>query len=155
MELGIATPDLDSPYLIHSGGGHYSYYKPFYFTGGKIEKYSTDITEYYPHAEVLTQNIFETSSEYNTITKQTSILPDGIIKTSEFAYAPDINNLKMKSENMVSIPLIITEKQTIGGISKMTAKTEINYLIKLIFQVFRLVIYWFLYLNFHMMFRKK
>ncbi|WP_185274979.1 RHS repeat domain-containing protein [Chryseobacterium indologenes] len=127
MELGIATPDLDSPYLIHSGGGHYSYYKPFYFTGGKIEKYSTDITEYYPHAEVLTQNIFETSSEYNTITKQTSILPDGIIKTSEFAYAPDINNLKMKSENMVSIPLIITEKQTIGGISKMTAKTEINY----------------------------
>nr|WP_315025738.1 hypothetical protein [uncultured Chryseobacterium sp.] len=127
MEIGIITPDLSSPYLIQSGGGHYTYYKPYYFTGGKIEKYETEVTDYLSQKEIITKTLFESSPNYNNIVKQTNILPDGIIQNTQFEYASETHNTRLEEANIISVPLIVTETKTTNGISKIISKTEIKY----------------------------
>lgn len=97
-----------------------------YFTKNSFIKTNKEVTtNYYEGGGSSTTTIENTNSSNNFLplnVKSTS--PDGTIKEIVYQYAYDINNQKLKSANIVGVPLAVKKKENGNIISKTETKYE-------------------------------
>lgn len=127
----LVQPQLNSPYLIfaNTGIGYYWYYKPFNFTGGRIEKYETVVTDHTAGSEMVSQTNFTYPSYSNNVSKVKSKDSDGGILETSYSYAQEKGNQLMIGKNMVGVPLETTlvKKKDDQDAGKVLSKSETVY----------------------------
>jgi len=124
--LGSAGPG--SQFLIFENGNTKMYYKPYYFSGGKIELKQSDITSYEPVGDLTntTEYTYNSPSHYQ-LSRQKVTLPEGTINETTYSYAHEKGNQLMIDRNMVGIPLETVSTQTIGNTTKTLSRSETIY----------------------------
>ncbi|REC41836.1 RHS repeat domain-containing protein [Chryseobacterium pennipullorum] len=122
-------PPANSPYLISSDAANKLYwsFKPYVFTGGRIEKDETVVTSYNSNNQITTKTKYTYPSYSNNVSKITSTDTDGAILLTDYSYAQEKGNQLMISKNMVGIPLETMTSKTIGNATKTISKVETVY----------------------------
>ncbi|HAO29375.1 MAG TPA: hypothetical protein DCQ68_20475, partial [Chryseobacterium indologenes] len=81
VNAGLAQPNLSSPYLVSANNNvqMYWYYKPYTFTGGRIEKQETIATDYLNNTQIISHTNYTYPSHSNNISKVRITDSDGTI----------------------------------------------------------------------------
>ena len=129
VNAGLAQPNLSSPYLVSANNNvqMYWYYKPYTFTGGRIEKQETIATDYLNNTQIISHTNYTYPSHSNNISKVRITDSDGTIIDTEYSYAYDKNHQLMINKNMVGIPLETVTSKTTGNVTKTISKVETVY----------------------------
>ncbi|CAI8706293.1 hypothetical protein [Chryseobacterium sp. IT-36CA2] len=97
------------------------YVKPYTLLSSQIEEKNTI-------GDIITQNIYYYNDiSYLNNNKINTITSDGKTISEDKKFAQSLNNTKLVNLNIVGIPLLATNSQTIGTSTKVLSKTEIVY----------------------------
>ncbi|MCZ2085093.1 MAG: hypothetical protein LC112_12565 [Flavobacteriales bacterium] len=124
---GVVNPGAQEPsetYRINPvyspNRGENLYYKPFYFTGGRLEKEKTEITEFFEGKELTsTTQYYYNNPLHFQVTSERTAFPDLSTQEMIYRYAMEKNNQKLIDANMVGIPLETTTFKNNVPLSKV------------------------------------
>ncbi|PWN71050.1 hypothetical protein C1631_000010 [Chryseobacterium phosphatilyticum] len=130
ISAGLAQTGTNPSYLIHidnTNNNRRWYYKPYFFTAGKIEKDETVVTSYYGNNQITTKTKYTYPSYSNNISIVKNEGTDGSILETNYNYAQEKGHQLMISKNMVGIPLETVTSKTTGNVTKTISKVETFY----------------------------
>lgn len=104
------------------------FYKPFYYTGGRLEKDFTQTTEFLNGKSIITRTEFfyDNPSHYQ-LTSEKKTFPDLSMQETNYQYADEQGNAYLQGKNMVGVPIKIEIKKTTNGVVKTISKTLTNF----------------------------
>ncbi|MBU8883832.1 hypothetical protein KSK37_12115 [Kaistella sp. DKR-2] len=107
--------------------GQNLYYKPFYFTGGRLEKEKTEVTDYFDYGKLTTTTqYYYINPQHFQLTSENTRFSDFTTQENIYRYAYEEANQFLIDKNMIGIPLKTEVKKNDVIISKTETKYPVS-----------------------------